>query len=256
MSNTRTAQTAFPPAAGSAVRARTGAPGLDALVEGGFPSGRSVLVCGGPGTGKTTLALQFLAAGIAEGTPGLLVSVDQKPRHVLADAARFGWDLEGAIARRTLAVLDAAPYFTAARDPAKRLEARQLSAELARRVREIGASRLAVDSLASLVPGDAPRDAARDFLRALLFGIEDNLGCTTVLTWSAHGHGEPLARAGQDEAETLATGVIDLRLARAPEGRFERRLFVRKMRGTRTGLAERAYEIRDGRGLVVEHANP
>jgi KaiC/GvpD/RAD55 family RecA-like ATPase len=252
VSNFHTAPSSSPPAAGA--RASTGIPGLDQQLEGGFPAGRSVLVCGGPGTGKTTLATQFLASGIAAGQPGVLVSVDQKPRHLLEDAARFGWDFEDAMRRHALAVLDPAPYFTAARDPAKRLEARQLTAELARRTRDIQARRLVIDSLSSIVPSDVTRDFAREFLRTLIFAIEDNLGCTAVLTWSDPGAGSS-ARIGQAEAETLATGILDLKVVATSSGHHQRRLFVRKMRGTLTDLTEQTYAIRPGRGVVLEGAS-
>jgi circadian clock protein KaiC len=232
-------------------RASSGIAGLDSMIEGGFPAGRSVLVCGAPGTGKTTLGMQFLAAGLSADVPGILVSVDQKPRHVVEDAARFGWDFDAAMSRQTLAVLDPAPYFTAAREPARRVEVRQLTADLARRTKELRAGRLVVDSLASLLPSGLPLESAREFLRTLVFAIEDNLGCTTLFTWSEAGDGAPSARPGQAEAETLSSGVLDLKLVRTKEGRHERRLFVRKMRGTVTDLTERPFTIHPGRGLVV-----
>lgn len=238
-------------APGHASRAPTGVSGLDEAIGGGFPAGRAVLVCGAPGTGKTTLGMQFLAAGMAAGVPGILVSVDEKPRHVLEDAARFGWDFEGAQERQELAVLDPAPYFTAAREPARRLEVRQLTAELARRTKEISAGRLVIDSLASLVPSGLDRDAAREFLRTLVFAVEDNLGCTALLTWSDHGDVDGASRAHQAHTETLASGVLDLRMVRVGDGRHERRLFVRKMRGTPTDLAERPFTIENGRGVVL-----
>jgi circadian clock protein KaiC len=248
MSNIRTAA-AVEATSATRGRASTGIPGLDASLEGGFPAGRSVLVCGGPGTGKTTLATQFLARGLADAEPGILVSVDQKPAHVIEDARRFGWDLDDAIRRGAFALLDAAPYFTASRDATKRLEARQLTAELARRTREIQAKRLVVDSLSSIVPTDLSRDAARDFLRTLVFAIEDNLGCTAVLTWSDGGRG---AGGAQADAETLATGIVELAVTGLRGSRHDRRLFVRKMRGTSTDLLERPYAIRPGRGIVIE----
>ncbi|HUG52545.1 MAG TPA: ATPase domain-containing protein [Vicinamibacteria bacterium] len=252
VSNSHTVVSAGEPPAPTA-RTTTGLSGLDAVLEGGFPAGRSVLVCGAPGTGKTTLAVQFLAAGMAEGTPGVLVTVDQKPRHVIDDAARFGWPLAEAVNGGALLLLDPAPYFTAGRDPAKRLEARQLTAELARRTRELGAGRLVIDSLGSLLPHGLPCDDIREFLRTLVFAVEDNLRCTTLFTWSdrGRGRGRPEADPRQAEMETLASGVLDLKLRRRADGRYERRLFVRKMRGTATELTERPYAIRPGLGLVL-----
>lgn len=232
-------------------RARSGVPGLDGLLEGGFPEGRSILVCGRPGTGKTTLAAQFLAHGLAHGEPGVLVSVDQKPRHLLDDAARFGWAMQDAVDGKKLLLLDASPYFTAASDPRRRLDARQLASELARQVREVKARRLAVDGMTSLVPDGLSPQQARDFLRSLVFAVEDNLGCTTILT-SAHdeapGPGADVGRL----AEELVSGIVGLKVHANGSGHLERRLVVRKMRGTAAVLAERRFAILDGQGIVLE----
>jgi circadian clock protein KaiC len=218
-------------------------------VEGGFPAGRCILVCGAPGTGKTTLATQFLMAGVREGKPAVLVATDQKPRHIIADALRLGLDLQGALDGGLLTILDAEPYFTAAREAGRRLEAGQVAAELARRVRETRADRLAIDSVSALLPEGASAEEARDFLRTLVFSAEDNLGCTAVLT-SAHGSDHPLAAAAR-HAEALVSGVIELKVVPVGDGRFERRLFVRKMRGTALELREHRCEIASGRGLLV-----
>jgi circadian clock protein KaiC len=51
-------------------RVPTGILGLDSLIEGGFPKGRSILVTGEPGTGKTIFSLQFLVEGLARGGKG------------------------------------------------------------------------------------------------------------------------------------------------------------------------------------------
>jgi circadian clock protein KaiC len=231
-------------------RSRSGVRGLDALLEGGFPDGRCILVCGPPGTGKTTLAAQFLTHGAACGEPGVLISVDEKPRHILVDTGRFRWALEEAMGRRALSVLDAAPYFTAARDPRKRLDARQLAAELARQVRDVKARRLAIDGNTSLVPDGFSGEQVRDFLRSLIFAVEDNLGCTTLLT-SCHDTAAHSSGGIEAVAEKLVSGIIDLKIVPDRDGVFERRLFVRKMRGTRLALLEHRFEIVDGQGLVI-----
>jgi circadian clock protein KaiC len=75
-------------------RVRTGVQGLDEMMNGGFLPGSVVLVRGAPGTGKTTLGLQFLMQGHEEGEAGLLISFEQFPRSLYRDAASLGWNLE------------------------------------------------------------------------------------------------------------------------------------------------------------------
>src|SRR5213592_2312062 len=94
-----------------ASRVPSGAPRLDGLIGGGFPVHRAILVTGDIGTGKTTFGMQFLMEAVRKGGSSLLVSVDEKPQHVLEDARRFGWDVDRAIEQHVLTVLDASPYF-------------------------------------------------------------------------------------------------------------------------------------------------
>jgi circadian clock protein KaiC len=227
----------------SSRRLPIGIPGLDALIGGGVPLHRSLLVCGDIGTGKTTFGLQFLMAGAALGEAGLLISVDQKPQHVLDDAGRFGWDIGGAMARRSLTVLEASPFFTALRGR-NGVEARHVAADLAQQVRRAGATRLVVDGAISL----APDDHVEDFVRSLITSLEGNLGCTTMLTARTCASVHTLA-AGSS-IERLTSGVIELRLA-AVRGAMCRTLLVRKMRGAATALDFRTFDIVDGRGLVL-----
>lgn len=232
-------------------RVTSGVEGLDPLLDGGFPANRSVLVCGEIGTGKTTLATQFLIEGIAHGEPGVLVAVDAKPRHVLEDAARFGWDLQAAADRKMLAILDASPYFTVSRSRTGGLDPRQVASDLTQQVRRTRAKRLVIDSITSLVPPDAPASEVHDFLRSLFFSLEDSLQCTVLLTsWAGARQTNPLVAS---YAEFLASGVLDLKLASQGD-RFRRTLFVRKMRGTPTDLTVHGFDIEPGRGLVLDGA--
>lgn len=227
-------------------RASTGLAGLDDLIEGGFPANRVILVRGQAGTGKTTLGLQFLMEGVERSEPGVLVSVDQKPQHVIEEAAQFGWDLAEASARGMLSVLDASRYFSAARDKG-RFDPRQVASDLTGQARHIGAKRMVIDSLTALVP-DGSDSEVHEFLRSLFFSLEDSLGCTVVVTfWNP---GAPPYSHAWTVAEFMASGVLDLQTVKAGD-RIGRVLVVRKMRGTETVAVERPFEIRGDRGIVV-----
>jgi circadian clock protein KaiC len=73
----------------------TGVPGLDEVLVGGYARGNLHLIEGQPGTGKTTLGLQFLLDGRAKGEQGLYVTLSETKRELLRAARTHGWDLEG-----------------------------------------------------------------------------------------------------------------------------------------------------------------
>src|SRR4051812_46462225 len=77
--------------------ASTGVAGLDEILKGGFPCGEMNLVQGGAGTGKTTLALQFLFAGAAAGEKGLYITLAQTKRGLYRIARSHGWTLDSMI---------------------------------------------------------------------------------------------------------------------------------------------------------------
>ena len=74
-------------------RVRTSIAGLEEITGGGLPRGRTTLLVGGPGSGKTVLALQTLVSGIQHNEPGIFVAFEEWPEQVLANAGGFGWNL-------------------------------------------------------------------------------------------------------------------------------------------------------------------
>src|SRR5271169_4393375 len=84
----------------------TGIQGLDEITGGGLPRGRPTLVCGGPGCGKTLLAVEFLVRGAAQfGEPGVFMSFEETDAELKANVASLGFDLAGLIRRKKM-VLD------------------------------------------------------------------------------------------------------------------------------------------------------
>src|SRR3954447_13677687 len=74
---------------------KTGITGLDEIFLGGIKQGNIILVEGSPGTGKTTLGLEFIYRGAIEfDEPGLIISFELTPQKLLRDAAGFGWNFE------------------------------------------------------------------------------------------------------------------------------------------------------------------
>src|SRR2546421_8172987 len=75
------------------LRVKTGIVELDEMLRGGFMPGDAVMLAGSAGTGKTTLALQYLVNGINLGEPGIYVTFEELPDQIYRDARNFGWDL-------------------------------------------------------------------------------------------------------------------------------------------------------------------
>src|SRR5476651_2474269 len=93
----------------SVVKVLTGIQGFDEVTDGGLPRGRTTLVMGGPGCGKTVFALQALVNGARRTTatePGLFVAFEESAQQIINNAAVFGWDLPG-LEKKKLFFLDA-----------------------------------------------------------------------------------------------------------------------------------------------------
>jgi circadian clock protein KaiC len=231
-------------------RVSTGVTSLDESIEGGLPPLRVTLVTGPAGAGKTTLALQFLAGGLRAGENGIFIALDQKPGHVAESAARFGWpvDAGGAApaAGASIFVLDGSPALSLMRQHA--LDARAVMSDLIPHLRACAARRLVIDALPGLVPPGLSEADESAFLRDLVFALEDNLGCTTIVVGP---DGDPRAARISSVMARLATGVIDVR-ARETDGRLARYLLVRKMRATIVDAEERAFAIGTAGAVMIQ----
>ena len=131
-------------------RVKTGIPGLDDMLCGGLLAQSANLVEGAPGTGKSTLGMQFIYHGIvACGEPGLILTFEEFPQQYYRSAASFGWDLRRLEEERKLRVVMSSPEVSLA-------EMEQVGGRLEGVIQEIGARRILVDSLSHFerVSGD------------------------------------------------------------------------------------------------------
>jgi len=232
-------------------RVQTGIEGLDHILQGGLPQGKSYLISGEPGTGKTTFSAQFILEGLRRGENGIYISVDEKPAHVVEDAESLGWDLRTPVEQGRLTLLDVSPYFNWVRQGKNnQIDTNEVIQDLSKQIRRINAKRLVFDSIVPLVLHRERIHDVQEFIRELIFSIDDNLGCTTLMT--SHIWPGALGRAEHSVEEFLVSGVIGLRLVKAEEGRFKRALFVRKMRATPVELREYVFEIEHDNGLVLK----
>ncbi|MEO8585633.1 MAG: ATPase domain-containing protein, partial [Acidobacteriota bacterium] len=130
-------------------RLQTLVPGLDTLTDGGLPRGRTTLIVGGPGCGKTILALQIVVEGAREARePGIFVAFEEPTRQIVADAAMFGWDIPG-LQKAGLFFLDARLDSSTVHGGAFDLAG--LLAGLSAKARQMGARRIVFDGIDMLL---------------------------------------------------------------------------------------------------------
>ena len=231
-------------------RVATGILGLDGILQGGLPQGKSYLLSGEPGTGKTTFSAQFILEGLKQGENGIYISVDEKPSHVVEDAESLGWDLRTPVEQGRLTLLDLSPYINWVRQGKNNsIDSAEVISDLSKQIRRISAKRLVFDSIVPLVLHRERVHDVQEFIRDLIFSIDDNLGCTTIMT--SHTWPGAMGSAEHSVEEFLVSGVIQLRLVKAGEGRYKRAMFVRKMRATPVELREYVFQIQHEHGLVI-----
>ena len=234
------------PEAADPARASTGIPGLDAILGGGLPADHLYLVDGEPGAGKTTLALQFLRAGVARGERGLYVTLSESRAELTQVAASHGWTLDGITVFELAAEAGGGPE-EAGEDytifhPAE-VEFRQTMDAVLAAVARSGATLVVLDSLSELRL--LARDALR-FRRQILALKQFFAGrAATVLLLD-----DRTAPAGELQLQSLAHGVIQLEHLAQDYGAERRRLQVTKLRGLRFRGGYHDFRIATG-GLAV-----
>jgi len=220
-------------------RAPTGIPGLDPIIEGGLRRGTATLVGGGPGTGKSTLALQYLVQGAQKfNEPGIYISFEETKESIEELGMQFGWNLQQMESEKSLIVREYTPE-----QLDKILESG--GGSLRDLIDSMSAKRIVIDSVTAfmlLYEGEiAQRRACLQLFRSL-----SKWGCTTIAIAEEQGS------TGSHEASVLeyeTSAVILLYNERKGDLR-QRSLEIFKMRGTKH--AGRIFPMRvDEHGVEV-----
>jgi circadian clock protein KaiC len=232
-------------------RVPTGIPGLDQTIEGGLPKGRSFLVTGDPGTGKTIFALQFLMEGLKRGEKCIFVSADEGPIDVMEQSASLGWDLEPYVESKALAILNAGTYLGSLPGSGKerQFDVPKAVSDLASFVNQIGAERMVLDPAGPFV---LLRDTAiriQDQTRLLIKLLRSSMKTTNILTsYAVPRTGE---RSMHGIEEYLVAGAIVLEMIWQEHG-LGRSLIVEKMRCTDVKPTQLEFDILKGQGIVIQ----
>jgi circadian clock protein KaiC len=221
----------------------TGLPGLDEVLHGGLIPERAYLVRGGPGTGKTTLGLHFLASGVARGEQALLITLESSETQLRRDAESQALDLSGihfldlSPTREFFAQNQSYDIFSPGdveRDPTTQ--------QIVRTMEELRPRRVFVDAVTTLryLAPDAFqfRKQALSFVRYLV-----EHGATVLMS------SEPTVSVPDDDLRFMSDGIIDLEISPA-HGVLRRSLSISKFRGSDFQGGRHSMRL-TGRGMEV-----
>jgi len=213
-------------------RLSTGVSDLDEMMHGGIPAGDSLVLAGPAGTGKTTFALQFAAAGIRADETAVIAIFEERPEVYIARAKGVELDLKEAIRADKLRVIYLRPLD---------LSVDETLDEIRRAVKEIGATRVVIDSISGFEMALAPgfREDFRESLYRLI-GALTALGVTMFSTIEVVAPKGDLQFTGY-QVSFLTDDIISLRYVEM-SGELRKVLMIVKMRGSDHSREFRLYE--------------
>ena len=227
-------------------RLKAGVEGMDELLNGGIPRGRTILLSGSCGTGKTIFGAQFARKGVENGEPCVFVTFEQSRKKLIEDMREIGVDFEELDRTGRFRLIGGSVGRVRRFKDRTKAKISDIVAEIEEVVQEIDAQRVVLDSVnlfMMLFETDAERRRALAELSAAL----DNLGCTSLLTCEVKEGANNISWYGFEEF--VVDGVVVL--FRRPVGKlFIRALAIPKMRGINHSKFVHAVGL-EGDGLKV-----
>jgi circadian clock protein KaiC len=223
-------------------------PGFDIVTEGGLPKGRTTLVSGTAGSGKTVLAAQFLAKGITEADEaGVFVTFEESPHDIRRNILSLGWNVTDWEASGKWLFVDASPQLGEEIAIAGHYDLGGLLARIENAVKRSGAKRLVMDSLGAIFSRFEDVSVVRNELFRIASVIK-TMGVTAIMTAERRQEYGDISRFGVEEF--VADNVIILRNVLESEKR-RRTLEILKYRGTSHHKGEYPFTILPSQGIVV-----
>lgn len=235
-------------------RIKSGIPGLDELMEGGFPQGRTFLVSGACGSGKTTFGMQYIYSGAEYyGEPGIYVTLDERPQLLREDCLNLGWDLRKLENENMLRIIDGTvarlgfPTEEEFSLPSSGIDVDKLLLEILSTVKRFGAKRIVIDSVAALGLSLKNESDIRRVLLKLGYML-GKAGTTSLLISEIENESKKFSKYGVEEF--LSDGVLVMHYLGVGES-TARALQIVKIRGTRHSEYLHPMEVGD-RGIIVK----
>jgi circadian clock protein KaiC len=217
---------------------------LDEVSFGGLPRGRTTIVCGGPGCGKTMLGLEFIVRGAIEyNEPGVVLAFEETVAEMTRNVASLGFDLKDLIRRKKL-FMEYVHIEPREIQETGEYDLEGLFIRLQNAVETVGAKRVMLDTLEALFSGFPNEGILRAEIRRLFRWLKDR-NLSTVVT-AEKGDGT-LTRHGLEEYVSDCVILLDHRIN---EQVSTRRMRIVKYRGTRHGADEYPFLI-DEDGISV-----
>lgn len=227
-------------------RVSTGIPKLDQMLGGGLLKGRTYLVTGETGVGKTILSLQFLLDGLKKGERCIYVSLDERIEGVLRGALSLGWDFWEYIESGLFYPFEFRLFAEDLRRFGK--ESKTFVNALEKIAHGKAVNRIVLDPVSALAAGAKEELVIREYLREIVNTIEERFGATTMLTCDIPTGSNKLSRFGFEEF--LSSGVIVLGVTRF-YGKLLKTMYVRKMRWSKVDPSIYIFEVRPLEGIVI-----
>jgi circadian clock protein KaiC len=223
---------------------KTGISGLDEVTEGGLPQGRPTLICGGPGCGKTLIAMEFIVKGaVLYREPGVFIAFEEKTDELTANVASLGFDL-GKLQKNKQLRLDYVHIDKSEIEETGEYDLDGLFIRLGFAIDSIGAKRIVLDTIENLFAGLTNQGIIRAELRRLFQWLKEK-NVTAVIT-GEKGEGI-LTRHGLEEYVSDCVILLDHRIVNQIS---TRRLRIIKYRGSFHGTNEYPFLI-DEDGITV-----
>jgi len=225
----------------------TGISGFDTFSEGGLPEGRTTLVSGTAGSGKTIFASQFLAEGIKRGQNGVFVTFEESPKMQRKNMLGMGWDIQQWETEKKWSFVDASPLDRNIPLVSGEYDLAPLISRLKYAIGLVGAKRVAIDSLGTIFSYLADKKEVRNVLFRLTKMLRE-MEVTSVLTSERTIEYGEISRYGIEEF--VADNVVIMRNALVEERR-RRTIEILKFRGVPHQHGEFPFTILSDRGIVV-----